>query len=82
MLPSLCPNCGVSVNTLLSPYKTVCTVLGLMLPLPIAVGVTRNDARTKVAVTVQLACTEPMVRRVPEREATQPEEFVVNVFNK
>ena len=82
MLPSLYPDCGVSVNTLLSPYKTVCTALGLMEPLPIAVGVTKNEARTKVAETVQLAWTALSVRRVPKRAATQLEEFGGDVFNR
>ena len=55
------PPDGVTVNVLVAPFKTDCTVDGLIVPFAPADGVTEYELRVKLATTVQFTVTALVV---------------------
>src|SRR6185295_11558306 len=60
---------GVTVNAVVAPWFTVCGVFGVIVPLPVTLGVTVCVSIAKFAITVQSAVTALVVNvlltRVP-----------------
>jgi hypothetical protein len=71
------PELGVTVNVGVDPKVTTCGVLGEILPLAPADGVTVKELIANEAVTVQLAVIAPVVYVVPTSDPEQPEALAV-----